>query len=561
MDFTKKFKMPYEVDSKYETPSAYFSMEFAIDQPLKTYSGGLGFLAGSHMRSAYDLKQNLIGIGILWKYGYYDQVRKGDKSMAVLFQEKLYSFLEDTGIVFDLLVHGHFVKVKAFYLDPKTFGTVPMFFLSTDLPENDYLSQTISHRLYDANNITRIAQSILLGFGGAKLLEILGRETNIYHINEAHALPVAFYLYEKYQNLEEVKKHFVFTTHTPEEAGNEIHDVSLLSKMSYFGEKTTIEEMRKITGVVTENFNTSLVALRLAKIANGVSKKHGEVSNEMWGSYPNICSITSVTNAQNKKYWADSIMDECFKNKDVDGIRERKRVLKKRFFEIVADQSGKLMDPDVLTLVWARRFAGYKRADLITADLERFESIINNKDRPVQIIWAGKPYPMDYSAIGTFDNLVHLNKSYMNTAILVGYELYLSRMCKVGSDVWLNNPRIPREASGTSGMTAAMNGSVNFSTQDGWILEFAKDNENSFVIPKVSPRLPVNEQDRLDVENLYEILENKIIPTYYERPEQWVEIVMNSMRDVVPFFDADRMADQYYVDLYDYSHAEVLNEA
>ncbi|MEJ2005430.1 MAG: glycogen/starch synthase, partial [Cyclobacteriaceae bacterium] len=225
MTFKLPYKLPYRPKDPFKKKVAYFSMEFAIDQPLKIYSGGLGFLAGSHMRSAYELKQDLIGIGILWKYGYYDQVRRGDKTMDVLFQEKLYSFLEDTNITFEIEINEHPVKVKVLYLRPEIFGTAPIFLLSTDLPENDYLAQTTCHHLYDSNVATRIAQYILLGHGGAKLLDILGWEPDYYHMNEAHALPAAFYLYDKFdRKREEVRKRLVFTTHTPEEAGNEVHE-------------------------------------------------------------------------------------------------------------------------------------------------------------------------------------------------------------------------------------------------------------------------------------------------------------------------------------------------
>jgi starch phosphorylase len=213
-----KFELPYEIDPKYSKKVAYFSMEFAIDQALKIYSGGLGFLSGSHMRSAYELKQNMIGVGILWKNGYYNQVRKEDKTMSVLFLEKIYWYLEDTGIKFTIDINRHPVAVKAFYLPPDTFGSAPLFLLSTDLPENDYLAQTTTHRLYDSNTSTRIAQYTLLGVGGFKLLEILGANPDIYHLNEAHGLPMAFKLYEKYKDIKEVRKHFVFTTHTPEKS-------------------------------------------------------------------------------------------------------------------------------------------------------------------------------------------------------------------------------------------------------------------------------------------------------------------------------------------------------
>lgn len=545
------FKFSYKINPKYQKTVAYFSMEFGIDQSLKIYSGGLGFLAGSHMRSAYDLKQSVIGIGMLWKKGYYDQVRKADKSMEVLFQEKVYSFLQDTGITFDIQIDEHPVKVKAFYLAPDVFGTAPIFLLSTDLPENDYLAQTISHRLYDSNTSTRIAQYIVLGVGGATLIDKLGIILDVYHLNEAHALPAAFYLHEKYGSREQLKDHLVFTTHTPEQAGNEVHQLGHLGKMGFFNGMDH-QTVRELTGIEDDAFNLTLAALRMSKIANGVSQKHGEVAREMWKGYQDICPIVAITNSQNKRYWADKALDKKAENEDLKGIRARKRKLKMMFFEIVADQTGKIMDPDVLTLVWARRFAEYKRPDLIASDMDRFRKLVTDKDQPIQIIWAGKPYPSDYAAISTFDHLVYMNKEYMNCAILVGYELWLSRMAKKGADIWLNNPRVTREASGTSGMTAAMNGAINFSTQDGWILEFAKHKVNSFVVPIADSTLPHHQQDQLDGSNLLEILEKDIIPMYYNKPEQWDEMVYHSIKDVVPFFDSGRMADEYYQKLYVY---------
>lgn len=190
------FKVPYEIDGNYSKKVAYFSMEFAVHQPLKIYSGGLGFLSGSHLRSAYELRQNLIGIGILWKYGYYDQERNQDQTLDVAWNEKIYSFLEDTGIRFQVTVHEHPVWVKVMYLNPETFKTAPLFLLSTDLHENDYVSQAITHRLYDANVAAKIAAFILLGVGGAKLIDILGFNPDVYHLNEAHAVSSAFYLYK-----------------------------------------------------------------------------------------------------------------------------------------------------------------------------------------------------------------------------------------------------------------------------------------------------------------------------------------------------------------------------
>ena len=546
----KDFNVPYAVDEQYQKRIAYFSMEFAVHQPLKIYSGGLGYLSGSHLRSAYELRQNLVGIGILWKYGYYDQARNQDQTLQVQWNEKIYNFLEDTGIKFQIEIHEHPVWVKAFYLNPETFKSAPLFLLSTDLPENDYVSQTITHRLYDANVATKVAQFILLGVGGAKLMDELNFNPELYHLNEAHAISSAFYLYKKFGNLADVKKRLVFTTHTPEEAGNEKHDIFLCEKMSYFcGMK--LDDVRKLTGMEGDLFNHSLAALRLAKLANGVSQLHGEVSREMWKKYEGICEIKAITNAQNWQYWADKQLYYFMGERDDERFDDRKKFLKKRAFDIVADQTGKLMNKDVFTIVWARRFAGYKRAELITRDEKRFEALLSNKRYPVQIIWAGKPYPVDHPAISDFNNLVYLSKKYDNVAVCTGYELGLSKRLKQASDVWLNNPRVPREASGTSGMTAAMNGSINFSTNDGWICEFINHGNNGFVVPPVDySKMSVHEQDEYDMNKLYDILENQILPMYYDNYENWRQIIKNGMMDVRWQFDSNRMAKEYYEILY-----------
>jgi len=544
------YQVPYPVSEKYSKKVAYFSMEFAVHQPLKIYSGGLGFLSGSHMRSAYELKQNLIGIGILWKFGYYDQARNHDQTLQVQWNEKVYNFLEDTGIRFQMEIHESPVLVKAMYLPPTTFNTAPLFLLSTDLPENDYVSQTITHRLYDANVATKVAQFMLLGIGGAMLIDALNFNPDVYHLNEAHAVSSVFYLYNKLGSVQAVKDRLVFTTHTPEEAGNEKHDIFLCEKMSYFN-SLSLSKVRELTGITDNAFNHSLVALRFARLANGVSQLHGEVSRKMWSHYPGICEIKAITNAQNWKYWSDKQLYRFAEEQNNFGFDDRKRYLKQRAFEIVADQTGKLFDPSVLTIVWARRFAGYKRAELIARDMKRFEALLSNTKYPVQIIWAGKPYPLDYPAISDFNHLVHLSKKYKNVAVCVGYELALSKRLKQGSDIWLNNPRVPREASGTSGMTAAMNGSVNFSTNDGWICEFINHGHNGFLVPPIDySSISVQEQDDYDLDWIYKILNEDILPTYYEKRDTWRDIVKNGMRDVRVQFDSNRMAHEYYEIMY-----------
>ncbi len=539
----------YKPDPKYKKAVAYFSMEFAIDQALKIYSGGLGFLAGSHMRSAYELKQNMIGIGMLWRYGYYDQSRETNADMKPIFVEKSYSLLKDTGIMFTVPVHDAAVYVKAYLLQPETFGAAPLFLLTTNLDENDEQSRSISYRLYDSNEATRIAQSIILGIGGAMLIDKLGLEVDVYHMNEGHSLPLNFYLYSKYKDLQEVRQRVVFTTHTPEAAGNEEHNYDLLKKMSFFY-GLDISQVKELLDINHYGLNYTLAALKFAKKANGVSELHGKVAREMWDHHTGICQISSITNAQNKTYWKDDLLEAALAGKDDRAVIARKKEMKRTLNKVVADQCGKIFDEHVLTIVWARRFAGYKRADLITSDWDRFIKLVYAMEMPVQIIWAGKPYPEDYGAIEQFNQIIRKVRPFANCAVLTGYELALSALLKKGSDVWLNNPRMYREASGTSGMTAAMNGSINLSLPDGWVPEFAKDQENCFVIPPAGNELPEHEKDITEGNSLMDILENVIRPMYYGDQKKWVSIIRRAAADIVPAFDSGRMADEYYRTMY-----------
>ena len=540
----------YKFDKKYKKSVAYFSMEFAIHQALKIYSGGLGFLAGSHMRSAYDLKQNVVGVGILWSFGYYDQDRHEDRSLKADFVRKHYYFLEDLGIQATVNIHSQDVHIKAFYLSPDVFGSAPLILLSTDIPENDFLARTITHKLYDANEETRISQEIVLGIGGVKVLEALKQKIEIYHMNEGHALPLVYELYaNRFQDMQKVKEHVVFTTHTPEDAGNEQHNIHLLQKFGFFN-GLNIETVREITMVDGESFNLTVGALRASKMTNAVSRFHGEVANRMWKDCKGRSEIIYITNAQNSRFWTDKGMRRALEDKDDYELVARKKHLKRVLFNIVADQTGKMFDHDVLTIVWARRFAEYKRPGLLKQDFDRFKRLLKDPERPIQVIWAGKPYPFDVNAVNTFNELIYLGHDLKNMAVLTGYELELSHNLKKGSDVWLNTPRVSREASGTSGMTASMNGSIHFSTDDGWHPEFAKHGINSFTIPPIDHDKPVEEQDYEDNKNLMDILENEIIPMYYDKPKKWTKLMKTAMRDVVPTFDSDRMADEYYTKLY-----------
>lgn len=532
---------PFKFGKEYSKSVAYFSMEFAIDQSLKTYSGGLGFLAGSHMRSAYELKQNLVGISVLWKYGYYDQNRNIDNSMQVAFREQMYSFIEDTKIRFTIDIKGKAVNVAVFHLPAITFGSAPMFFLSTDIDGNDTWARSISYHLYDKDPEIKVAQCMLLGIGGAKFVEEYGLNTDILHFNEAHAISAVFYMLSKNQNLDTFKSRLRFTTHTPEEAGNEKHEFRFLYELGFFCGLQPFD-LIKLCDIKNGIFNHTLAALKTCAKANGVSKLHGEVSRDMWASAENICEIGHITNAQNNLYWADATLEAARKSNDIETILTRKKELKKILFKEVANQVGKIFDPEVLTIIWARRFAAYKRPDLITRDLARFENLMKNNK--IQIIWAGKPYPFDFGAIEIFNKLYYLSHLYPNMAVLTGHELALSKLIKDGSDVWLNNPIVTREASGTSGMTAAMNASLNLSTYDGWVCEFANES-NSFVTPVAS----LENTDAEDLTNILDTIEQKILPAYQDK-KKWGAMILQSMNDVNAFFDSDRMADEYYKVLY-----------
>ncbi len=535
---------PYKPAKDYTQRVAYFSMEFGVDQGLKIYSGGLGFLAGSHLRSAYDLKQNMIGIGMLWKFGYYDQCRNQDLSMQARLIQKQYDYLEDTGIEVSVTINDNpNVKVRAYVLKPEIFGTVPLYLLSTDLPENDHLSRTITDRLYDPNDETRISQSIVLGIGGAKVVEALGG-AEVYHLNEGHALPAFYYLKDRGVD----PSRLVFTTHTPEKGGNEERNGFHLNSRGFFGRKLPEEELRR--ELVGDTLNYTVSALRNSRKSNAVSELHAKVARQMWKPFGLDGKIIPITNAQHPEFWTDAALWKAFEKSNKRAFARRKKELKAELFARVLDQTGKLFDPDVLTIVWARRFAGYKRAELLLRDFDRFRALIGSQDRPVQIIWAGKPYPEDYGAIRIFDRLAEVSRDFHSLAVLTGYEIALSRLLKEGSDIWLNTPRITREASGTSGMTAAMNGSLNLSVNDGWIPEFARHGENAFVLPEADPNQPHQVQDDTDARNLYEILEGEVLPRYYEQPDNWQEMIFTAMREVVPAFSSHRMADAYYRQLY-----------
>lgn len=534
---------------------AYFSMEIAMDQSLSTYSGGLGFLAGSHMQSAGYLQMPIVGITMLWSYGYYDQRIDHTGQVEVAYIRKYYDFLTDLDIYTEVETFGEKVKVKAFRVEPHLFGTCPVYLLTTDVEGNSEWARSISYKLYDGNEKIRIAQETILGIGGIKILQAVKYNFDVIHMNEGHALPAAFELLRQYDgDLEQVKRKTVFTTHTPVAAGNEVHWVDTLMQGGFFAGCPR----EKVVALGGENFSLTVAALRLSRISNAVSQLHGLVANKMWKWVDGRCPIRAITNAVNIHYWQDARVGAAKTSKE---LLKAKRDMKVELFKYIADTAGKRFDPDVLTITWARRFADYKRAWLILMDKDRLNKLLEaNK---IQIIFAGKFHPDDVMGREMFNKILHRSHTLKNVVVLPGYELELSAKLKRGSDIWLNTPLRPFEASGTSGMSANMNGALHLSIYDGWTVEGTFDKINGYTIEYegLDDEMPWEERHWKDHECVMDKIENEIIPTYYDDKEEWARLMRQAIRTSAAYFNSDRMVIEYYNRLYNpIAHSEVSAE-
>lgn len=523
---------------------AYFSMEIAIDQSLATYSGGLGFLAGSHMQSAGYLQMPMVGVTMLWSFGYYDQRIDENGNVEVAYIRKHYDFLTDINISTTINVFGEDVIVKAYKVEGELFGTCPIYLLTTDIDGNSEWARKISHKLYDGDEKIRVAQETVLGIGGIRVLQAVGYNFDVIHLNEGHALPAAFELLRQYGgDLKAVRQKTVFTTHTPVPAGNEVHWVDTLMEAGFFAGATR-ETAVELGG---ENFSLTVAALRMSRIANAVSQLHGLVANKMWEWVKGRCHIRAITNAVNLHYWQDQRMAEA---KTYDELLSAKREMKQELFQYISDTQGKRFDPDVLTITWARRFADYKRAWLILMDEDRISKLLNaNK---VQLIFAGKFHPDDAMGKETFNNILRKSYNMKNVVVLPGYELALSAKLKKGSDIWLNTPTRPLEASGTSGMSANMNGAVHFSIYDGWTVEGTFPGINGYTVeyPGLDDDIPWQERHWKDHRFIMNTLENEIIPTYYDNKQEWARLMRQAIRTAEGYFNSDRMVIEYFNRIY-----------
>jgi starch phosphorylase len=596
---------------------AYFSAEFGIHESHPTYSGGLGLLAGDHCKAASDLGLPFVGMGLLYKNGYFEQ-----RINIEGWQESRYSNFnyhqmpvrtvtnnDGSELIIPVEMPGRTVYLKVWCMH---VGRINIYFLDADLSQNAVHDRSLTGQLYGGDRENRIAQEILLGIGGVKALRAIGINPQAWHINEGHA---AFLILERLRELvqagiplvtamEAVRSNTIFTTHTPVPAGHDVFSSELIDKYLW--------QLRDQLGLSGEDFlklgwddekyqfNMTLLALRLSLFCNGVSKLHGQVSREMFQRfYPNIpveeIPISSVTNGVHVATWlapklrelldkylgsgwhndislpekwagisqipAQELWNVHYKLKEkmiqtarnnLRGQRLRNQESYQRIMEV-----NNFLDPNVLTIGFARRFATYKRANLLLQDKERLIKILSDKAKPVQIVFAGKAHPADYPGQELIKEIYSLtNEEAFRGRILFleDYDINLARTLLHGVDVWLNTPRRPMEASGTSGQKAALNGVINFSVLDGWWPE-AYNGENGFVVGNDVVCKDESKQDKNDVFTLYSLLEETIVPMYYDRdhnniPRAWVELMKRSLLTIPHYFNTERMVMDYCNNFY-----------
>jgi starch phosphorylase len=599
---------------------AYFSMEFGLHETLPIYSGGLGVLAGDHLKQASDLGLSLVGVGLMYAEGYFTQRISEDG-----WQDSINNPLnfDELPVLQVLDKKGETLKITVKFPDRAVnariwelrVGRLPLYLLDSDLDENTPNDRKLTTRLYWSDIDLRIAQEILLGIGGVRALRAMGYEPGVWHMNEPHA---AFLTLERARELvhtgltfkkamAKTRKGNVFTTHTPVPAGNDEFPLWLIDKnlFNFWPElnlgRDQFVDLARHKEPWGETFSMPILALRHSDGRNAVSELHGRVSRKIWHFlWPNIedendVPITYITNGVHTPTWMarrlrllfDKYLGEGWLDRlddpetwtKVDRIpdielwavrrhlkrklalymlgRVRTRWMEGDLHPVQAIASGAMLDPNALTIGFARRFATYKRASLVFSDLNRLLEIINRPNRPVQIIFSGKAHPADEPGKMLIQEVYRVVKKAENGGRLVfleDYDMNLARYLVQGVDVWMNTPRRPNEASGTSGMKAALNGALNFSVLDGWWRE-AFNGSNGWAIGEdVDPGTEV--QDETDAESLYDTLENKIIPLYYtERggediPHKWVVMIKESLRTVTPQFSTRRMLKEYIDRLY-----------
>lgn len=600
---------------------AYFSMEYGLHDTVKIFSGGLGMLAGDYLKEASDTNHNFIALGLLYRYGYFQQEISvvGDQIAAYLPQKfshmPLHPVRDEDGnwITVSIALPGRNMIAKAWRLD---VGRVPLYLLDTDLPENAEQDRSVTHQLYGGNWENRFKQELLLGVGGIRLLEKLKIVPRLYHLNEGHA---AFIGLERLKDLvndhklsfdqavEVVRSTSLFTTHTPVPAGHDSFNEDLMrAYIPHYASRLNIswEDFMQLGRFdeddTTSNFSMSALAAKLSQEINGVSRIHGRVTREMFqemynGYYPDELHIGYVTNGVHyatwtarslqrlyNKYFSSSFSDDVSSSDAWQGIfkvpdqelwdervKQKKQLMSFLHQRLTEDMTRRednpklivktldSLDDHMLTIGFARRFATYKRAHLLFSNPERLSRILHNPEKPVRFIYAGKAHPNDKAGQELIKRIIEISKrpEFVGKVIFVeNYDIELAKYLIHGVDVWMNTPTRPLEASGTSGQKAVMNGVVNLSVLDGWWAEgyrpgagWALKEERTFMNQEA--------QDELDAETIYGILEDEIIPTYFNRnengvPVEWLSHVRNTLAYIAPQFTTRRMIDDYYNQYY-----------
>ncbi len=607
---------------------AYLSFEFGLHESLMVYAGGLGILSGDHLKESSDLGIPLVGVGFVYTYGYFSQRISEDgwqeaHNVPIDFDSlPLIRLLDenDEPVKIAIDLPGRKVYARVYELN---IGRVKLFLLHTNLPENAPNDRQLTDRLYISDLELRISQEILLGMGGVKALRALGYEPTAWHMNEGHSaflsLERALEYVKKGLSFEEathkIKETNIFTTHTPVPAGNDEFPLWLIDK--YFvnvwsdlglsrDDFINIAKVKQSWG--GDAFSMPILALKLSEFRNGVSELHGQVAREMWSFlWPDKkdeeVPISHITNGIHTETWlarrmgilfsrymgadwSDRLDDPEFwaqiENIPDDEIWRVRRHLKRKLVAYIINRgrqqwkndgvhpvqtiaSGVLLDPYALTIGFARRFATYKRANLILQDYDRLLKIVTDARRPVQFIFAGKAHPADEPGKLMIQEVYRAVKDARfggRLAFLEDYDMNIARYLVQGVDVWLNTPRRPREASGTSGMKAALNGVLNFSVLDGWWREGYNGHNGWPIGDDVSESADPKEQDKADALSFYETLENEIVPLYYEQrsadnlPADWIARMKENIRTLGGQFSTRRMVKEYMTRLY---HPAILN--
>jgi starch phosphorylase len=590
-----------------EHPVAYFCAEFGIHNSLPLYSGGLGILAGDHLKSASDLNLPLIAVGLLYRYGYFRQRLRNDG-----WQEEHYGETHPNDLPLTLVkdADGEPLRIEVLIRERNVLaqvwradvGRVTLYLLDTNIPENVETDRWVTGHLYGGDRETRIVQEMLLGIGGVRLLRKLGVEPHVFHLNEGHSAFLTLELAREVIQAERrgwseavdvVRRQCVFTTHTPVAAGNDEFDPVLVMRVfapSYLRDLGLTEDAFLGLGRVdsnskTERYGLTPLAIRMCRSTNGVSRKHGEVSRALWQKlYPGKSvadvPITYVTNGVHmptwtspllrwvfEKYmgqdWDAKLLDQAAWNEAVAKISDEDlwfvhSSLKERLVAFIQSraQTTTMFDPAALTIGFARRVAGYKRWVLLLTDRQRLLRLMNNQERPVQFIFAGKAHPQDEGSKKVLQELAQWKYEpavSRRAVFLEDYDQEIARQLVQSVDVWLNVPRRPQEASGTSGEKVAINGGLNLSILDGWWLE-GYDGTNGFAIGNGSGGADVAQIDAADAESLYRVLEQEVVPLYYNReqglPRQWIAKMRRAIQTLAPQFNSNRMVEEYARKIY-----------